>query len=289
MTGPSRHTDVTVVVTNFNYGRFLPEAIASALAQRGGPPHVIVVDDGSTDPNTMRVLDELPAPVELVRQPNAGLSAARNAGLRRARTPYLMVLDADDRLRAGALDALRAPLDADPHLGFAYGITTFFGDWEGEMTMPPYDPFRLLYRHTIGSTALMRRELFDATGGFDPDFRGYEDWEFWLHALAHGWRGMQVRVATFDYRRHGSTMLSGARLEYRTWYRRLQAKHAPLYARSRELARETAAGPLQRAVYRWWWGARPLPARVEHALHALLWGISARRAGRASGSAPSTD
>jgi len=289
MSATSRHDDVTVVVTNFNYGRFLPEAVASAIGQAGGPPHVVVVDDGSTDPHTLRVLEELPTEVELVRQPNTGLSAARNAGLRRARTDYLIVLDADDRLRPGALNTLRAPLEQDPRLGFAYGITTFFGDWEGEMTMPPYDPFRLLYRHTIGSTALMRREVFEATGGFDPEFRAYEDWEFWLHALERGWRGVQVRVPTFDYRRHGSTMLTGARLEYRAWFRRLRAKHAPLYARATELASETGAGPLQRAVYRWWWGARPLPARVEHALHSLLWGISARRARRASDSAPSTD
>ena len=268
---PSRHDDVTVVVTNYNYARYLPEAVASALAQEGGAPRGVVVDDGSTEPDTEAALEQLGDGVEIIRQANAGLSAARNAGLARAGTPFLIVLDADDKLLPGALDALKRPLLADASVGFAYGVTRFFGDWEGVLRMPPYDPYKLLYRHMIGSTALMRREVFDATGGFDPGFRGFEDWEFWLHALGCGWRGVRIDEETFLYRRHGQTMVSGARREYRKWYRRLRRKHAAVYARAGELARETGASLPTRAVYRWFWGARPVPARVELALYALLW------------------
>lgn len=278
----SRHDDITVVITNHDYGRFLHEAVVSALDQDGGPPHVVLVDDGSTDPGTLAALDRLPAGVRVHRQANAGVVAARNAGIALADTPYLLVLDADDRLRPRALTALREPLDADGRLGFAYGITRFFGLWEGEMTMPPYDAYKLLYRHTIGATALMRRELVDAVGGFDPEFRGYEDWEFWLHALREGWRGRRVEEVTLEYRRHGSTKLRADRLEYRHWYRRLREKHAALYERRAELARESGLSTLDRAVYRWWWGARPLPARAEHALHTVLWGATRWRRGRAA-------
>jgi glycosyltransferase involved in cell wall biosynthesis len=281
-TTPSRHADVTVVVTNFNYGRFLEEAVRSALDQHGGPPRVIVVDDGSTDAHTLEVLDRLPKSAQVHRQANAGVAHARNAGLRLAQTPYLMILDADDRLRPGALQALRPPLDEDEDraLGFTYGITRFFGLWEGEMTMPPYDPYKLLYRHTIGATTLMRRELVEAVGGYDPDFAGYEDWEFWLHALSEGWRGQRVDEVTFEYRRHGETKLSADRRHYHRWYKRLRAKHARLYAQRAQLARESELSPVGRAVYRWWWGARPLPAHVEHALHTLLWGVAKWRRGR---------
>ncbi|HEX7297887.1 MAG TPA: glycosyltransferase family A protein [Solirubrobacteraceae bacterium] len=273
----TRHDDVTIVVTNHDYGRFLEEAVASALNQDGGAPRIVVVDDGSTDPHTLSVLDRLQANMHVHRQANAGVVAARNVGLALADTPYVLILDADDRLPRGALNALREPLDADPRLGFAYGITRFFGLWEGEMTMPPYDPYKLLYRHTIGVTALMRRELVDAVGGFDPEFRGYEDWEFWLHALREGWRGRRVDEVTLDYRRHGSTKLRADRRDYRHWYRRLREKHASLYAREPELAREAGVSPLERAIYRWWWGARPVPARVEHAVHSLWWGVAAWR------------
>ncbi len=276
----SAHDDVTVVVTNFNYERFLGEAVASLLAQAGGPPQVIVVDDGSTSADTDRVLAALPPHVTVVRQANAGLPAARNAGLAHARTPYLMVLDADDRLTPGALNALKGPLLTRPDLGFSYGITHFFGDWTGELRMPDYDAYKLLYRHTIGSTTLFRRQLLHDVGGFDPAFRGYEDWEFWLHALAVGWRGHRVPVVTFEYRRHGTTMIAGARRDYRSWYARLRTKHAALYARRGELARESDLSAFGRLVYRWWWGARPLPPSIESALHRVLWGVAPVLRGR---------
>jgi GT2 family glycosyltransferase len=146
--------------------------------------------------------------------------------------------------------------------------------------MPGYDPYRLLHRHTIGPTGLMRREIVTATGGFDPGFAGYEDWEFWLAVLAAGFRGRRVDAVTFEHRRHGASKLGRDRTEYHRWYRQLRSKHAGLYARRPEFARESDLGPVGRAVYRWWWGARPLPARVEHTLHSLLWGVAKWRARR---------
>src|SRR4051794_6534141 len=103
-------SDTTAVVACFNYGAYLREAVDSLLGQEGGAPHVVVVDDGSTDPGTHAALDALPEEVELVRQANAGVVAARNAGLARARTSgarYVLFLDSDDRLAPGALATMR--------------------------------------------------------------------------------------------------------------------------------------------------------------------------------------
>jgi glycosyltransferase involved in cell wall biosynthesis len=272
----STNVDVTVVVTCFNYGRYLAEAVDSALAQDGGAPVVIVVDDGSTDPATHRALEALPPEVEVIMQANAGLSAARNAGLHRARTRYLIVLDADDRLPPGALAALREPLEAGAtgpgatRIGFTYGRMRYFGDWEAEIPLPAYDPFKLLYRHTIGSTCLMRREVFEDVGGFDPAFPAFEDWDFWLSALEHGWHGLQIPQITFEYRRHAGSMLTDARKRYRRLYRRLRRKHPALYARSSELAARTDLGPAGRALYRSFWAWRPVPARVEAAIYGVF-------------------
>lgn len=265
--------DVTVVITCFNYGAFLAECVQSVLAQEGGEPLVMVVDDGSTDEHTLAELDRLPPQVELVRQANAGVAEARNAGLRRVRTRYALALDADDQLASDALLRLREPLEADSALGFSYGIMRFFGAWEGLLKMPPYDPYRLLYRHNIGPTGLMRRELFDDVGGYDPALAGYEDWEFWLHALECGWRGKRVETVTLLHRRHGPSRHIGARPSYRGIFRQLRRKHWELYERAarRRLAAESDLGIAGRLVYRWWWGWRPLPARVELALQAVLW------------------
>ena len=264
------HADVTVVVTNYNYARFLGEAVASALAQEGGMPRVIVVDDGSTEPDTEAALAALPEGVEVVRQANAGLSAARNTGIARAATPYVIVLDADDKLAPVALATLKSALEADTALGFAYGLTRFFGDWNQILAMPDYNAYKLLYRHMIGSTVLMRRVVWEQNGGFAPEMRGYEDWDFWLGALANGWTGRRVPVETFYYRRHGTSMISGARRNYRHWYRRVRKRHAGLYRDRARLARESGVGLAEQWVYRFFWGPRPLPAALEQRLHALL-------------------
>ena len=277
----SDHDDVTVVIPCFNYGRFLPEALASVYGQDGGVPRVIVVDDGSDEPETLEVLAGLPEDARLLRLGGQGLSAARNAGFRKSDTPLLLALDADDMLPPRALRAMKEGLKSDPTAGFGYGITRFFGDWSGDMTMPGWDPYRLLYRHTIGPTALTRRELFDDVGGYDVEIprelvMGYEDWEFWLHALAKGWHGVKVPEVTFLYRRHGTTMLAGARRDYRRWYRALRAKHSGLYGQRHELARESDLGVVGRAVYRLYWGPRPVPAPVEARMYQLLWGRGSR-------------
>jgi glycosyltransferase involved in cell wall biosynthesis len=265
--------DITVVISCFNDGAFLAESVHSALAQDGGQPRVIVIDDGSTDAHTLAELDRLSSRVQLVRQSNAGVAAARNAGLRLAETPYALALDADDRLVSDTLLQLRKPLEADPALGFSYGIMRFFGDWEGILRMPPYDPYRLLYRHSIGSTGLIRRELFEDVGGYDPAFGGYEDWEFWLQALARGWRGRRVEAVTLMHRRHGPSRHSAARLRYRATFRQLRRKHSELYGRAqrRRLQAESDLGIVGRLVHRWWWGWRPLPARLELTLQSFLW------------------
>ncbi len=264
-------SDVTVVIACFELGAYLGEAVDSALSQAGGPPRVVVVDDGSRGERTLAALETLHDGVELVRQDNAGAAAARNAGLAHVQTPYALVLDADDRLAPGALQALRAPLEAEPALGFAYGLMEQFGELSGVLRFPPYDPYGLLYRHTIGLSALARTEVFAQTGGFDPAFGTYEDWELWLHALARGWRGRQVPAVTLQYRRRAGSKQGTDRRGYRAAVRALRGKHASLYARRAELARESALGPLQRAWYRAFWGARPVPAGVEAAVHRALW------------------
>ena len=264
--------DVTAVIANFNYARFLPEAVASLRGQPGGSPRIVVVDDGSTEAGTDDVLRRVAGDgVEVVRQDNRGAQAARNAGLARVATPYWLVLDADDRLAAGALPALKAALEQDAGAGFAFGFMRFFGEMSGIVRFPDYDPYRLLYRHTIGLTALARREVLRDTGGFDVAFPYYEDWELWLHALAHGHEGRRIDAVTLEYRRHGGTKFSADRRRYREAWAGLRRKHAALYARRGEFAARSSLGPAGRAAYRWFWGPRPVPAALEAALHRALW------------------
>jgi glycosyltransferase involved in cell wall biosynthesis len=275
--------DISAVIPCFNHGSYVREAVDSLLDQEGGSPRIVVVDDGSDDEATAAALASLPQQVTVARQPNSGVSVARNRGFEETDTPYVLFLDADDRLAPDALVALRRALDeADPPTGFAYGHQRFFGEMSGEFRFPPYDPYRLLDRHLIGPTALMRRELVLDVDGYDPEFRLYEDWEIWINALAHGWRGVRVDRVTHEYRRTGGSKLADDRREYRALRRQLREKHAGLYGRRRELAAESDLGLPGRLAYRWFWGPRPVPARLEAALHRALWGRrGVLRAGRA--------
>ena len=262
--------DVTVVIPCFNHGAYIGEAVGSVLAQEGPAPRIVVVDDGSTDEATARALGALPDGVEVIHQANAGPAAARNAGIESTDSAYLLMLDADDRLPEGALADLREALDADPKAGYAYGVMHFFGDWSGEVRLPPYDPYRLLYRGIVGWIGLIRREAWEAVGHFDPALQGFEDWDFTLGALAAGWRGRRLDRVVLDYRKHGRSGLEQDRRRYRELYRRLRAKHAGLYERAPEFARESDLNPAGRRFYRTFWAWRPLPAALERAAYSLV-------------------
>jgi glycosyltransferase involved in cell wall biosynthesis len=259
------------VIPCFNHGRFLLESVERALGQHGGPPRVIVVDDGSTDEQTQRVLAELPSGVELVRQENSGVAVARNTGFERSDSELVLQVDADDRLTLDALDVLRPPLEGHPAVGYCYGQMKLIGAWSGELRFPDFDPYVLLHRSIAGSAlGLVRRACWEDAGGFDPQIAGYEDWDFCLGALGHGWRGLQVPRITYEYRKHEHSGEEQHRRRYREVYRQLRRKHASLFARRREFAAETDLGPLHRLVYRTYFAWRPLPAGLEKALYGRL-------------------
>jgi glycosyltransferase involved in cell wall biosynthesis len=260
---------VTVVIPCFNHGRYLGEAIDSALAQYGGNLPIVVVDDGSTELETETALAGLPESVTVIRQDNAGPAAARNAGFALAQTQYVMPLDADDRLPPGTLTAMRSGLEADPGAAYAYGTMRFFGDWSGVVSFPPFDPYRLLYRPIVGWLGLIRREAWEQVGGFDPSLTGFEDWDFTLATLAHDLHGHRLDRVVLEYRKHGRSGLEGDRRRYRQLYRLLRAKHAELFGRAGQLAAGSDLGPAGRLAYRTWWAWRPLPAAAERALFGL--------------------
>src|SRR5262249_42055958 len=153
-----RHGDITVVIPCFNHGRFLLESVERALAQEGGPPKVVVVDDGSTDAETRGALAALPGGVGLIRPGNAGGAAARNAGLEGSDSELLLMVDADDRLTVDALDTLRPPLEANADVGYCYGLMKLIGAWSGVLRFPDFDPYILLHRSIAGAQlGLVRR------------------------------------------------------------------------------------------------------------------------------------
>lgn len=185
MTGPT----VSVVIPTYNYGRYVADAIDSALAQTAPPAEVIVVDDGSTD-DTPAVLARYGDRIRAIRQENQGLSAARNAGIRAARGAWVAFLDSDDAFHPRKLELQLAAAAAHPDLHLI--ATAAFSDepprWADVPAAPPVVPVaagavavRTLF---APSSVLARRDCFAAVGDFDPALRSVEDRDMWVRIAA---------------------------------------------------------------------------------------------------------
>jgi len=200
---------VSVIIPCFNLGAFVGEAVESVLAQTFRDYDVVLVDDGSTDPDTTARLDALAKTpgVALVRSANGGLSAARNIGIKHSTGRYICALDADDRIRPEWLERSVAILESHPHLAFVSHWVQAFGDRTFEWTPGRADMPALLDHNVFNGAALFRRTIVDTVGGFDEAMRdGCEDWEFWLRVLEQGFEGTIIPDLLYDYRQRGDSM-----------------------------------------------------------------------------------
>ncbi len=209
--GVTDEATVAVVITTFNHAHFLAEALASAETQTHRPAAVIVVDDGSTD-DPARVVAQFPG-VQLIRQANQGLSAARNAGLRAAEADYVLFLDADDRLLPGAISAGLACFADFPECVFVYGAHRRIDGAGVPLGGTRYEPagtngyLGLLGGNRIAmhGTVLYRRDALLAAGGFDPGLRRCEDYDVYLRLAGRG-RIASHPTLVAEYRWHDANM-----------------------------------------------------------------------------------
>jgi glycosyltransferase involved in cell wall biosynthesis len=250
---------VAVLIPCHDDGVYLPAAAASVA---GDPDvEVVVVDDGSTDESTIRVLGELAGQgISVVHQQNAGLSAARMAGVRATHASYVFNLDADDLAAPGALAAMAGLLDAHPEADVCYGDYLEFGDSELTRAVPPtIDPFRLAYTNEYPVTAMFRRRALEAVGGWRHLGAGYEDWHLWLALAEAGCTGIHAGSGrpTFQKRVQGGRMLAAAKADHQTLYRALRREHPGVYG---QIARHRRVSDLSRSrklLYPVVYGGRP--------------------------------
>lgn len=226
----------SIVVPCFNYGRFVGEAVESALRQTVSSLEVIVVDDGSTEPDThdaLAKLERVPR-VRVVRQDNAGLPSARNAGIALARGEYICCLDADDTLEPTYVEMAIVIMETDRSIGFAYSWAQLFGDERRVWQTRDFDIEEALRDNHTSVAAVFRRDDWIAAGGYRPDMRqGYEDWEFWLRLSALGRRGRVLRTPLFNHRRHGRTMTHDAHAKRQSIITSMRARNRWIFDSSR--------------------------------------------------------
>jgi glycosyltransferase involved in cell wall biosynthesis len=225
-TGPSdlavssstaQETGVSVVIPAYNYALYLERAVRSALAQEHRPLDVIIVDDGSTDdtPELGRRLAVESSSVRYIRQENAGLSAARNTGIRAALHPFVAFLDADDEWLPSMLCTAIAAFRAQPPETGLVACNSFRIDSHGAVVGEKRTASRgdrsftaadiLLKTRFMPSCVVARRSCFDTAGFFDTTLLSSEDRDMWLRiAATHG--VVYLDRSLVRIRKHGRNM-----------------------------------------------------------------------------------
>lgn len=193
---------VSIVIPCYNAGRYLEEAVQSALAQTYADVEIVIVDDGSPDLSTKSLLEQAGWPrTRIVHQSNAGPAAARNRAVREAVGDYILPLDADDTIEPEYVAKAVAVLDARPEVGVVYCRAKKFGAEQGPWCLPDYTLRELVIDNVIFVTALYRKTDWAAIGGYNEALRhGVEDYEFWVKMVHLGREVVQLDDYLFNYR-----------------------------------------------------------------------------------------
>jgi glycosyltransferase involved in cell wall biosynthesis len=208
---------VSVVIPTFNRARYVGESVESVLAQAGPPFEVVVVDDGSTD-DTAAVLARFGTRLHVVRQPNRGIAAARNAGVAAARGTFVAFHDSDDLALPGRIAVPYEHVTAHPEFRIVLANGIFLPPEGGAGKPHPWlrpevaaaldgreITVREVFRWNLGQlqATLIARECLRAIGPLDGGFRILDDLDLMLR-LTLRFRTAFLDRPLFAYRRHGA-------------------------------------------------------------------------------------
>lgn len=220
-----------MIIPTYNRRDLLPRALDSVLAQTMPVDEIIVIDDGSTDGTDDMLRARYGDRVRYVWQPNAGVSAARNHGLRLAQGRYLALLDSDDLWLPTKTELQVAFLDTHPDFGMVVcDVERVDSDYRHIDVFRRRDTLRedgwvlrwVLHNPALApASVLMRREVVEQLGGFDEGLRTAEDLEFHLRVARHWKIGVVEQALVRAMRGHDG--LSAANSTYDDYVRVVEA------------------------------------------------------------------
>ncbi|MEQ8316043.1 MAG: glycosyltransferase [Phycisphaerales bacterium] len=251
--------DASIIIPFYNMARWLPQTLESAKAQTHANTEIIVVDDGSTDPAGIAMIDQLDRDesVRVVRKRNGGLGDARNAGIAAARAQWVVPLDADDLLHptfvAKTLHAARQPSTSSRPLAMVTSIVAAFPDPPGTHEDAPWVWLPLgLERDMLPAAnvcsccvALIEKDAIEAVGGYDAWLTSYEDWDFYCALASKGYRCEIVPERLIYYRQRQESMRHEIGEPNLVRFRALITQRHPRLAEHPEIALRILAGELR--------------------------------------------
>ncbi|MBR5225946.1 MAG: glycosyltransferase family 2 protein [Clostridia bacterium] len=226
---------VSVIMPCYNDGAYIHESVESVWKQVYSDIELIVIDDGSDDPDTIRALDELKKDQRctVLHTEHLGPSGARNEGIRKAKGKYILPLDADDLIDETYIQKAVCAIEETPNRGVVYCMADLFGAAHGPWELPPYSFEQMLRDNIVFITALFYREDWERIGGFKTNMKkGMEDYDFWIGILEIGREIYQIPEVLFHYRikqRSRTTLLMDNMDHVKEMYRHIYDNHPVFY------------------------------------------------------------
>jgi glycosyltransferase involved in cell wall biosynthesis len=224
---------VTVIMPCYNQAQYLPEAVASVVAQTFADWEIIIVNDGSPDDTSEAarglIKQYAGRRIRLLEKKNGGLASARNAGIGVAAGAYILPLDADDKIEPAMLEKTAALLDAEPGIAVAYTDIAHFGAVEKVIQAAEFDFKKICLNNQLNYCSLFRREVWERVGGYRSWLYGYEDWDFWIACGERGLVARRIPGAMLQYRVKNSSMYTVALAHDRDLRARIILNHPALY------------------------------------------------------------
>ena len=201
----------------YNGSAYFDRAIKSAYQQTIKFDEIVVVNDGSSEPEKKWLINYLSdSKVILLHKENGGQGSARNYGVKIAKSEYICFLDQDDFLSEEHNSILKNRIESMPHpRGWVYGnfnTTNDSGLTVSRKSMPPSStiPLNNIYQMVdhdlfiLPSAVIIVKEAFLNVNGFDTQFKGYEDDDLFIRLFMSGVNFEFVNQATYYWRMHGS-------------------------------------------------------------------------------------
>ena len=200
-----RIPEVSIVIPCYNHGKFIDETLKSIEQIKDSSIYeVIIVNDGSTDSYTNERLKEISESglYNVIFQKNQGVCVARNIGMSNTRGKYILPVDSDNMLTPEYIEEALNIFNNNPEISIVYADYFLFGDQKGIRKAGKFNLQRLMLGNFIENCSMMKKELINAIGGYDPfpTIVGHEDWELFLRAAFNGYKFFYLEKPLFYYR-----------------------------------------------------------------------------------------